>query len=105
MKWASLKVSMWQLDPSKCASMKEFIDKVQSMHQEMMHARKKISSQDMALLILSKFLARYSAFYSSLITSRRLIKLTWEELVPIVLDKEDWFKETSTKSDLTTLTT
>ena len=104
MKRAGLEVSMPQLEPSKCASMKEFIDKVQIMQYEIMHVGKKISSKDLAILLLSKLPARYSAFYSSLITSRRMTKLTWEELVPMVLDQEDRFKETSTKLDLTALT-
>ena len=96
---------MRQLDPSKCASMKEFIDKVQVLHQEIMHAGKQISSEDMAILLLMKLPAKYSAFYSSLITSGRMTALTWEELVPMVLDQEDRFKVTSPKSDSTALTT
>ena len=86
MKRAGLEVSMLQLDPSKCASLKEYIDKVQIMQQEIMHAGKKLSSKEMAILLLEKLPSRYSAFYSSLITSRRMMELTWEELVPMVLD-------------------
>ena len=104
MKWAGLEVSMQQFEPSKCASMKEFIDKVQIMQQEIMHMGKKISSKDLAILLLSKLPARYSTFYSSLITSGRMMELTWEELVPMVLDQEDWFKATSTKLDSMALT-
>ena len=69
-----------------------------------MHAGKKISSKDMAIMLLLKLPTRYSAFYSSLITSGRMTELTWEELVPMVLDREDWFKATSTKLDTTALT-
>ena len=69
-----------------------------------MHAGKQISSEDMAILLLTKLLAKYSAFYSSLITLGRMTALTWEELVPMVLDQEDRFKVTSPKSDLTALT-
>ena len=104
MKQAGLEVSMQQLEPSKFASMKEFIDKVQIMQQEIMHAGKKIASKDLAILLLSKLLARYSTFYSSLITSERMTELTWEELVAMVLDQEDWFKATSSKLDLAVLT-
>ena len=32
------------------------------------------------------------------------MELTWEELVPMVLDQEDWFKATSSKSDSAALT-
>ena len=39
MKRAGLEVTMRQLGPNKCASMKEYIDKLQIMHQEIMHAR------------------------------------------------------------------
>ena len=54
MKWVGLEVSMQKIEPSECASMKEFIDKVQIMHQEIMHAGKKILSEDMAILLLTK---------------------------------------------------
>ena len=76
MKWAGLEVSRRQLEPSKFASMKEFIDKVQIMQQEIMHAGKKITFEDLAILLLSKLPARYSAFNSSLITSGRMTELT-----------------------------
>ena len=66
---------------------------------------KKIASEDLVILLFSKLPARYSAFYSSLITLGRMTELTWEELVPMVLDQEDWFKATSTKSETTALTT
>ena len=85
--------------------MKEFIYKVQIMNQEVMHIGKKISSKDMAILLLRKLPARYSDFYSCLITSGRMMELTWEELVPMVLDLEDRFKAPSTKLDLTALST
>ena len=104
MKRARLEVSMRQLEPSKFASMKEFIDKVQIMQQEIMHAGKNIASEDLAILLLSKLPIRYSAFYSSLITLGRMTELTWEELVPMVLDQEDRFKVTSSKSNLAALT-
>ena len=104
MKRAGLEVTMRQLDPNKCASMKEYIDKLQIMHQKIMHAGKQISSEDMAILLLSKLTNKYGAFYSSLITSGRMTELLWEELVPMVLDQEDRFKATATKSDSTTLT-
>ena len=104
MKRAGLEVNMRQLDPSKCTSMKDYIDKLQIMQQEIMHAGKNISSEDMAILLLSKLTSKYGAFYSSLITSGRMTELTWEELVPMVLDQEDRFKATSTKSDTTALT-
>ena len=86
MKQARLEVSIRQLEPSKFASMKEFIDKVEIMQHEIMHVGKKIASEDLATLLLSKLPTRYSAFYSSLITLRRMTELTWEELVPMVLN-------------------
>ena len=60
MKQEGLEVSMRQLEPSKFASMKEFNNKVQIMQQEIMHASKKIASEDLAILLLSKLPARYS---------------------------------------------
>ena len=86
MKRAALEISMRQLDPAKCSSIKDYMDKLQMMHQEIMHAGKTISSVDMAILLLSKLPSRYGAFYSSLITSGCMTDVTWEELVPMVLD-------------------
>lgn len=86
MKHAGLEVQMRQLDPLKCGTMKDYMDKLQILHQEIMHAGKLISSKDMAILLLSKLPPRYGAFYSSLITSGRMTDLTWDELVPMVLD-------------------
>lgn len=45
----------------------------------MKHAGKAISIEDMAINLLMKFQARYDSFNSSLITSRRVIEMTWEE--------------------------
>ena len=54
---------------------------------------KQISSEDMAITLLSHLPAKYSNFYSSLITSGRLNEILWEELVPMVLDQEDRFQQ------------
>ena len=54
---------------------------------------KKISSEDMAITLLSHLPAKYSNFYSSLITSGRLNEVTWEELVPMLLDQEERFQQ------------
>ena len=54
---------------------------------------KKIASEDMAITLLSQLPAKYSNFYSSLITSGRLNEVTWEELVPMVLDQEERFQQ------------
>ena len=79
---------MQQLDSAKCSSMKDYIDRLQMMNQEIMHAGKTLSLVDMAIVLLSKLPSRYGAFYSSLITSGRMTDVTWEELVPMVLDQE-----------------
>ena len=34
-----------------------------------------------------------------------MIEILWEELVPNVIDQEDWFKAASTKSNMMALTT
>lgn len=54
---------------------------------------KKIASEDMAITLLSQLPTEYSNFYSSLITSGRLNEVTWEELVPMVLDQEERFQQ------------
>ena len=54
MKRAALEISMRQLDPAKCSSIKDYIDRLQMMNQEIMHAGKTLSSVDMAIVLLSK---------------------------------------------------
>ena len=91
MKRVSLEVQMRMLDPSKSPSMREHINKLQELQQEVLSMGKEISSEDMAITLLSHLPAKYSNFYSSLITSGRLNEVTWEELVPMVLDQEERF--------------
>ena len=43
----------------------------------------------MAVTLLSQLPESYSVFYTSLITSGRMTMITWDELVPQVLDQED----------------
>ena len=52
-----------------------------------------MSSEDMAITLLSHLPAKYSNFYSSLITSGRLNEVTWEELVPMLLDQDERFHQ------------
>ena len=47
----------------------------------------------MAITLLSHLSAKYSNFYSSLITSGRLNEVTWEELVPMLLYQEERFQQ------------
>ena len=54
-----------------------------------------ISSEDMAIILLCQLPESYGSFYSSLIASGRMTDLTWEELVPMVLDEEDRFRTPS----------
>lgn len=100
MKRAALEVQMRTLDSGKSASMRDHIDKLQALQQEILQAGKVISSEDMAIVLLCHLPPRYGAFYSSLITSGRVTDLTWEELVPMVLDQEDRFQSTSGKAAL-----
>ena len=69
MKWVSLEVQMRTLDPSKSPTMREHINKLQSLQQEVLSMGKQISSEDMAITLLSHLPAKYSNFYLSLITS------------------------------------
>ena len=51
----------------------------------------------MAITLLSDVItdSKYSAFYSSLITSGHLSTITWEELVPMMMDQEEQFVKSS----------
>ena len=91
MKRISLEVQLRRLDPATSSSIREHINKMQSMHQDILHAGKDISFEDMAITLLSHVIidSRYSAFYSSLITSGCLSTITREELVPMMMDQEE----------------
>ena len=91
MKRASLEIQMRSLDPAKSKTLRDHINKLQALQQKIQQARKLISSEDMAIVLLQQIwqLPSFSAFYSSLITSGRLTDITWEELVPMVLDQAD----------------
>ena len=56
-----------------------------------METNKAITSEDMAITLLIQLakLTDYASFYSSLHTNGRMDTITWEELVPLVLDQEE----------------
>ena len=54
MKRVSLEVQMRMLDPSKSSSMREHINKLQGLQQEVLSMGKKISSEDMAITLMSR---------------------------------------------------
>ncbi|MCO5560564.1 hypothetical protein L7F22_014179 [Adiantum nelumboides] len=89
MKRVSIEVSMRNLKPANGSSITEHINTLQSMQQEVLAAGKIISSEDMAITLLSHLPKSYSSFYSSLITSGRANTILWEELVPMVIDEEE----------------
>ncbi len=69
MKRVSIEVQMRTLKPSQSASMHDHVNKLQAMRQEIGAAGKKISSEDMAIILMCQLPDNYSGFYSSLITS------------------------------------
>ncbi|MCO5577293.1 hypothetical protein L7F22_031120 [Adiantum nelumboides] len=73
------------------SSMRDHINKMQELQQEILHMGKLISSENMAIQLLAQLPSRYSNFYSSLITSRRLNTISWDEIVPMVLDQGERF--------------
>lgn len=56
-----------------------------------MEAEKDITSEDMAITLLIQLaeLIDYASFYSSLLTNGWMDTITWEELVPLVLDQKE----------------
>lgn len=84
--------------------MKENIDKIQNMCMKIMHAKKSTTFVDKAIL-LSNLSPKDEAFYSSLmITSGRMIIITWFDLVHMLLDQEDKFKVIAPRVELATFT-
>ena len=74
--------------------MQDHINKIQAMRREIAAAGKVISSKDMAIILFCQLPDSYNGFYSSLITLGRRTDLSWEELVPMVLDQQDRFRTT-----------
>ena len=83
MKLAGMEIQMRMLDLKQTSSVKEHIDRLQLMRQELAEAGRKFSSEDMAIVLLSHIwlLPKYSGFYTSLLTSSRTTPMTWDELV------------------------
>ena len=100
MKRISLEVHLRHLDPPTSPSIHEHTNKMQNFQQDILHVGKEISSEDMAIKLLNQVISdsHFSAFYSSLITSRRLSTITWEELVPMILDPEEQFLKPSARA-------
>ena len=48
----ALEIQMQNLDPKKLDSMKEYMDKLQDLHQDIMQVGKTISSKDVAILLM-----------------------------------------------------
>lgn len=89
MKRVSWEVQLRLLDPAKSSSMREHISKMELLRDRIVQAGGKHSEEDMAVTLLSQLPESYSVFYTSLITSGRMTMITWDELVPQVLDQED----------------
>ena len=89
MKRVALESQMWNCDPTKFSFMKEYMDKLQAIHQDIMQVGKTISYEDMEILLISRLPSWYRAFHSFLIMSWRMLDVTWEDLVPMDLDEEN----------------
>lgn len=86
------KLRMLSLDDS--SSMKEHITKMDDMRGELASLGRVISSEDMAMILLTQLPSpRFDVFYTSLITSRSRDSLLWEELSPLVLEHDERLKE------------
>ncbi|MCO5592505.1 hypothetical protein L7F22_046508 [Adiantum nelumboides] len=89
MKRVSWDVQLRLLDPAQSGSMLEHITKMEQLRDRIRQAEGNLTDEDMAITLLSQLPTSYSMFYTSLITSERLTIITWDELVPQVLDQED----------------
>ncbi|MCO5604027.1 hypothetical protein L7F22_058184 [Adiantum nelumboides] len=91
MKLAGMEIQIGSLDLKQSSSVKEHIDRLQLLRQDLSEAGKKFSSEEMAIVLLGQIwlLPRFSVFYTSLLTLGRTTPMTWEELVPLVLAQDD----------------
>ena len=79
-------IQLFLLDPAKSSSMREHTNKMEILQNQILNAGEKHSEEDMAITLLLQLPANYFVFFTSLITFGRLIMITWDELVPQVLD-------------------
>ena len=89
MKQVAWEIQLCLLDLVKLVSMWDHINKMEILHNQILQARGKHLDEDIAITLLLKLPTNYSIFFTSLITSRRLTMITWDKLVPQVLDQED----------------
>lgn len=90
MKRISLEVQLGRLDPALSASIRDHINKMQNFQQDILHASKEISVEDMAITLLSHLVPLLGLLLISYHVGR-LSTITWEELVPMVFDQEEQF--------------
>ena len=86
-----MEYQLHRLDHALSTAMQEYINKVHVLQPEILQARKAILSEDMAITLLTHLSKMYVGCYSSLITSKRLNSIRWEEIVANLLEHEDWF--------------
>lgn len=81
----TLETQLLQLWVQDFPSLSAFIAKMKELREELAVCGKSISSEDMAVRLLAKLPERFDSLFTSIVSSVCATPITWEELLPMVL--------------------
>ena len=84
----TLETQLLQLRVEDFLSVSAFVAKMKEMREELAVCGKTISSEDMAVRLLAKLPSQFDSLFSSIVSAARATPITWEELLPMVMQVE-----------------
>ena len=84
----TMETQLLQLRVEDFPSISAFVAKMKELREELAVCGKQISTEDMAVRLLAKLPPAYDSLFSSIVTSPRATPITWEELLPMVMQVE-----------------
>ena len=84
----TLETQLLQLRVEDFPSVSAFVAKMKEMREELAVCGKSISSEDMAVRLLAKLPSQFDSLFSSIVSAARATPITWDELLPMVMQVE-----------------
>ena len=84
----TLETQPLQLCVEDFPSVSAFVAKMKEMREELAVCGKSISSEDMVVRLLAKRPSQFDSLFSSLVSAARATPITWDELLPMVMQVE-----------------
>ena len=84
----TLETHLLQLRVEDFPSVSAFVAKMQEMREELAVCGKSILSEDMAVRLLARLPPQFDSLFSSIVSAARALPITWEEILPMVMQVE-----------------